>query len=90
MYNPGKIDFKFETLPMSKKLNSKSTYNFKFISKSTDETKFVLLNNNNLIEFEKSEDLKFIKNVNNLVPGMLHFGKLSDSQIEIIISYEVL
>jgi hypothetical protein len=82
------VDFRINDAPYTRALRSNSKYYFEISSGSNK--RIVLLNNQELIEFEEqSENIKS-KTIEQLNRGYLYLGIATDNTVEIIVSYTVL
>ena len=82
------VFFRINHAPYTGKLNSNSKYYFEINNESN--RRIVLLNNQDLIEFEDKVGIIKSKSIENLKKGYLYLGIANENTVEIIISYKVI
>ena len=88
VFNPDAFNFKFTKIPITYNLNSNASYYFELIA--NPDAKFVLLNNNALIQFDTSDGIHLSKTVENLSPGLLQFGIDQGGTVQVLIVFKVI
>ena len=88
VYNAEKSSFKIKSAPYNKTIKANSSYYFEIERLSTDT--IVLLNNQQLIEFDAMSESVFSKTIEQLKLGELHIGILRGVAVELIVTYKVI
>lgn len=88
VFNLDKVIFKINSAPYNKKIKANTSLYFEIEQLSTDT--IVLLNNQELIEFDRKSETVFSKTLDELKIGELHIGILRGDAVELIVTYKVI